>query len=134
LRYIEKELSYLMKSYTEFIAEGKGGLTNAGTIMRSDNAHLIRTSINFADETLEGLRRKFLDKFYSDTAEDETEKRNVINKCVSTFVYCLDKKLRIDADIMALLAKTVGMEIKELTKYMTEETEKFYGRDNLYGM
>lgn len=124
-----------MKNYAEFIGEGKKGLTNAGTIMRSDNAHLIRTSINFADDTLETLRRKFLDKFFAETNEEDQEIRGTINKCVSTYVYCLDKKLRIDADIMELLAKTINMGIKELTKYMTEETEKFYGGQmNHYGM
>jgi hypothetical protein len=124
-----------MKNYAEFIGEGKKGLTNAGTIMRSDNAHLIRTSINFADDTLETLRRKFLDKFFAGTNEEDQEIRGTINKCVSTYVYCLDKKLRIDADIMELLAKTINMGIKELTKYMTEETEKFYGGQmNHYGM
>lgn len=124
-----------MKTYTEFIAEGKKGLTNAGTIMRTDNAHLVKTAINFADETLENLRRKLLDKFFPKFSEDDKEARDTINKCVSTFVYCLDKKLRIDADIIALLAKTLDMETKELSKMLTDETDKFYGSTmNHYGM
>ena len=124
-----------MKSYTEFIAEGKKGLTNAGTIMRTDNAHLVKTAINFADETLENLRRKLLDKFFAKFSADDGENREIVNKCVSTFVYCLDKKLRIDADIIALLAKTVDMDVKKLSKMLTDETDKFYGSSmNHYGM
>jgi len=116
----------------EFIAEGKGPKP-AGTIMRTDNAHLVKTAINYADDTLESLRRKFLDMFYTD--EKDNEKREIINKCVSTYVYCLDKKLRIDEDIMNLLAKTLGMEPKELNKKMQEATEKFYGKSfNFYGV
>ena len=122
-----------MKTYKEFIFEGKKGLTNAGTIMRTDNAHLVKVAINFADESLEGLRRQFLDKFSAEV--DDKEKQDTINKCVSTFVYCLDKKLRIDADIMALLAKTVGMDIEKLNKMMTDEVDNFYGKSaNIYGM
>ena len=122
-----------MKTYNEFISEGKKGLTNAGTIMRTDNAHLVKTSINFADESLESLRRQFLDKFCAKV--DDKEKRDTINKCVSTFVYCLDKKLRIDADIMTLLAKTVGMDVDKLNKMMTDEVDNFYGKSaNHYGM
>jgi hypothetical protein len=122
-----------MKTYKEFITEGKKGLTNAGTIMRTDNAHLVKTAINFADESLEGLRRQFLDKFYADV--DDKEKQETINKCISTFVYCLDKKLRIDADIMELLAKTVGMDTEKLSKMMTDDVDKFYGKSaNHYGM
>jgi hypothetical protein len=120
-----------MKTYNEFIAEGKGPKPS-GNIMRTDNAHLVRASINFADETLESLRRKFLDMFYTD--EDDEDKREIINKCVSTYVYCLDKKMRIDEDIMNLLAKTLGMDSSELNKKMAEETEKFYGKSaNIYG-
>jgi len=120
-----------MKTYNEFIAEGKGPKPS-GNIMRTDNAHLVRASINFADETLESLRRKFLDMFYTD--EDDEDKKEIINKCVSTYVYCLDKKMRIDEDIMNLLAKTLGMDSGELNKKMAEETEKFYGKSaNIYG-
>jgi hypothetical protein len=121
-----------LKNYNEFLAEGKGPKP-AGTIMRTDNAQKVKVAINFADETLETLRRKFIDQFYADV--DDEEKKEIINKCVSTFVYCLDKKLRIDADIMNLLAKTVGMDPEELNKKMQEETEKFYGKStNHYGM
>lgn len=121
-----------MKSYVEFISEGKKGLTNAGTIMRTDNAHLVKASINFADESLETLRRKLLDKFYT-SAEDDTTK-DAINKCVSTFVYCLDKKLRIDEDIVKLLASKIGKTFEETSKMLSDETNKFYGDTvNYYG-
>jgi len=124
-----------LKTYAEFITEGKKGLTNAGTIIRSDNAHLIRTAINFADETLENLRRQLLDKYYKNVDSDDNEKRENVNKAISTYVYCLDKKLRIDNDIIKLLAKEVGKDEKELTKELAKLTDQFYGGQmNHYGM
>lgn len=124
-----------MKSYSEFILEGKKGLTNAGSIMKTDNVTKVRTSVNFSDDTLEGLRRKLIDKYYKDVDSNDKEKRNTINKCVSTFVYALDKKLRIDGDIINLMAKTLNRDSKELSKELTKETEEFYGNSpNHYGM
>ena len=124
-----------MKSYSEFISEGKKGPTNAGSIMKTDNVTKVKTSVNFSDETLENLRRKMLDKYWAKFDSTETEKRETVNKCISTFIYCLDKKMRIDGDIMDLMAKTLEMSSKDLNKEMTEMTEKHYGESpNLYGM
>lgn len=124
-----------MKSYSEFIAEGKKGLTNAGSIMKTDHVAKAQTSVNFADETLENLRRKMLDKYWAKVDSDDEDKRETINKCISTFVYALDKKLRIDGDIMELMAKTLDMSSKDLNKEITEMTEKHYGESpNHYGM
>lgn len=121
--------------FSEFLAEGKKGLTNAGTIMRSDNKHTIKTAINFADETLETLRRQLLDKYYKDVDSEDEIKRANINKAISTYVYCLDKKLRIDGDIMDLLAKEVGQDKSKLVKDITKMTDDFYGGQmNHYGM
>jgi hypothetical protein len=121
-----------MKRLLEFLTEGKKKLTNAGTVIGNNSP--ISASTNLADESLETLRRKLLDKFYKDIEESDKEKREVINKCVSTFVFCLDKKLRIDGDIIMLLCKAVNMEVKELTKLLTDETDKFYGSsNNLFG-
>ena len=124
-----------MKSYIEFLGEGKKGLTNAGAIMRSDNKHLIKTAINFADETLENLRRQLLDKYYKTVSSDDEGTRENINKAISTYVYCLDKKLRIDGDIIDLLAKCLGKDSKEMSKELTKITDEFYGGQmNHYGM
>lgn len=121
-----------MKRLLEFLAEGKKGLTNAGTVIGNNSP--MSASTNLADESLETLRRKLLDKFYKDIEESDKEKREVINKCVSTFVFCLDKKLRIDGDIIMLLCKAVSMEAKDITKMLTDETDKFYGSsNNLFG-
>ena len=121
-----------MKRLLEFLSEGKKGPTPAGNVMGNNSS--VSASTNLADESLENLRRTLLDKFYKDIKEDDKEKRDVINKCVSTFVFCLDKKLRIDGDIIMLLCKAVDMDAKELTKLLTDETDKFYGSsNNLFG-
>lgn len=121
-----------MKRLLEFLAEGKKGPTNAGTVIGNNSP--MSASTNLADESLENLRRTLLDKFYKDIEESDKEKREVINKCVSTFVFCLDKKLRIDGDIIMLLCKAVNMEAKDITKMLTDETDKFYGSsNNLFG-
>jgi hypothetical protein len=122
-------------TFSEFVNEGKKGLTNAGTIMRSDNKHMIKTAVNFSDETLENLRRQLLDKYYKSVDSEDGEKRANINKAISTYVYCLDKKLRIDGDIIDLLAKELGKKKEELTKELTKLTDEFYGGlMNHYGM
>jgi hypothetical protein len=47
----------------------------------------------------------------------------------------MDKKLRIDEDIIILLAKCVGMSQDEVTKILSEELDKYYGQfQNIYGM
>lgn len=124
-----------MKTYIDFVSEGKKGLTNAGTVIRSDNKHIITTSVNFADETLETLRRQLLDKYYDSVSSDNKELRDNINKAVSTYIYCLDKKMRIDGDIIDLLAKCVGKDSSEMAKELTKITDEFYGgQNNLYGV
>ena len=120
-----------MKGYLDFISEGKKGLTPAGNVIKTDQAGTMKTSINPIDDTLEVLRRKLLDKFYMKASD---EHKDTINKCVSTVVYCLDKKTRIDSDIIDLLAKTIGKEKSEVIKTIEDETNSFYGgSDNLYG-
>lgn len=119
-------------SYIEFITEGKKGLTNAGSIMKTDNVKDVQVAINYADESLETLRRNLLDKFF-DMADTEEQKK-IINKCISTYVWCMDKKLRIDGDILDRLGKEVNMTNSEISKLLSKETDSFYGKvDNLYG-
>ena len=122
-----------IQNYVEFITEGKKKLTNAGTIMKTDNIAGTQTAINFSDETLENLRRKLYDIFMKDINSDSS-KSEIVNKAVSTYVYALDKKLRIDSDILDRLAQEVGMSNKEVVEIITKETDEFYGRaNNIYG-
>ena len=83
-------------------------------------------SINWADETLESLRRHLLDKYMNKSANKEVE--NNINKCITTYVYALDKKLKIDSDIIAMLAKAVGKNTEEISKELEKETHDFYDK------
>jgi hypothetical protein len=112
--------------------EGTKGLTNAGSIMRTDGIAASQYSVNFADESLEGLRRKLIDKYFLLTNDEG--KRHTINRCLSTIVYCLDKKLRVDEDVLETLAQCVGKTLAEITKEIEKEANGFYGGDNLYGM
>ena len=122
-----------LHNYIEFVTEGKKKLTNAGTIMKTDNIAGTQTAINFSDETLENLRRKLYDTFMKDIDSD-SPKSEIVNKAVSTYVYALDKKLRIDEDILDRLAQEVGMTTEEVSKILTEETDAFYGNTaNHYG-
>jgi hypothetical protein len=122
-----------IQKYAEFIAEGKKKLTNAGSIMKTDNIAGTQTAINFSDETLENLRRKLYDIFMKDINSDSS-KSEIINKAVSTYVYALDKKLRIDSDILDRLAQEVGMTNKEVVDIISNETDEFYGgANNVYG-
>jgi hypothetical protein len=124
-----------VKSYQEFISEGKKGPTPAGNVVKTDNVTKVGSSTNLADETLENLRRKLLDKYLGKIDGDDEEGKETINKCVSTFIYCLDKKLRIDSDIIDLLAHKMGKDSDEISKELTKEVEDFYGSSpNHYGM
>jgi len=124
-----------VKSYQEFVAEGKKGPTPAGNVIKTDNVTKVGSTTNLADETLENLRRKLLDKYLKKIDGDDEEGKETVNKCVSTLVYCLDKKLRIDADIIDLLAHKMGVEPAGISKELTKEVEDFYGSaPNHYGM
>ena len=118
-------------TFTQFIAEGKKGPTPAGNVMGTSNVANTQFSVNFADETLEAVRRNLYDLFIGVGGSKNTD---LVNKCVSTIVYCLDKKMRIDADIIQKLADLVEKSIEEVTKMVTDEVNGFYGKqDNLYG-
>lgn len=112
-----------MLKFQEFLTEGKKkGTEISGRVMTTNsNPH---ASLNYSDETTEGLRKRLLDIYFEKT--DDKEKREAINKCVSTYVYALDKKLRISSDIVDLLGKTVGETPEETQKTLTDATNKFY--------
>ena len=83
-------------------------------------------ALNYADETMEGLRRELLDKYMTKAENKESQEK--INKCISTYVYALDKKLKIDSDIIAMLAKAVGKNTEEISKELEKETHDFYDK------
>ena len=123
-----------MKSYQEFVAEGKKGPTPAGNVIKTNNVLQVGSTTNLADETLESLRRNLLDKYLTKIDGDDKEGKDTVNKCVSTLIYCLDKKLRIDSDIINLLAHKMGVEPADISKELSKEVEAFYGKSpNLYG-
>ncbi|MFM2009982.1 MAG: hypothetical protein RLZZ479_373 [Bacteroidota bacterium] len=119
-----------MLLYKDFLAEGKKGTNLSGRVMKTNSPQEV--SVNHSDETVEGFRRKLLDVYFAKT--DDKQARNTINKCISTYVYALDKKLRISSDIVEMLADSVGETVKETIKTLTEETKKYFGNeDNHYG-
>lgn len=121
-----------MKSFSEFINEGKKGSRTeiSGRVMTTNSNPT--ASLNYADETVEGLRRKLIDHYFEKT--DDKDVRETINKCISTYVYALDKKLKISSDIVDMLAKAAGETSKETQKTLSDITNKFYGEgQNHYG-
>lgn len=120
-----------MLSYIDFITEGKKGTEISGRVMTTNsNPH---ASINHSDETVEGLRRRLIDVYFKKSEDKDV--RDTMNKCISTYVYALDKKLRISSDIVDKLAKAAGESSDDTIKTLTKETEKFYGdeKPNHYG-
>jgi hypothetical protein len=127
-----------MKTFLEFLFEGYA--KGAGSA-KSSKSHSIRTSdrptaagINHADSTLDGLRSHLLDIFWP-KANGDKEKEVTINQCITTFVHAMDKKLRIDEDIIQRLAKCVDMPQEKVTQILGKELDKYYSQfQNLYGM
>ena len=119
-----------MLSYNDFISEGKKATEISGRVMTTNSNP--NASINHADDSIEGLRRKLLDVYFEKT--NDKEKRVIINKTISTYVYALDKKLRISSDIIEMLADAVGETVEEVQKTLTKETNSYFGEiENHYG-
>ena len=120
-----------MLSYIDFIAEGKKATEVSGRVMTTNSNP--QASINHSDETIEGLRRRLIDVYFKKSEDKKV--RDEMNKCISTYVYALDKKLRISSDIVDRLAKAAEETSEETMKVLTKETEKFYGdeKPNHYG-
>ena len=85
-------------------------------------------TINYADETLEGFRRKLLDTFFEEVSDLTDEIKEKINKCVSTYIYALDKKLKIDEDIINLLAEDLGKNATDVREQLQKLTNEFYDK------
>lgn len=126
-----------MQSFIEFITEGYA--RGAGSA-KSSKTHPLRTSdnpvslgINHSDPTLDGLRTALLDIFWP-KANGNKQNETLINQCVTTFVHAMDKKLRIDEEIIIKLANLVQMTQEEVTKILSETLDKYYGKfQNIYG-
>jgi hypothetical protein len=106
-------------NYQQFIAE------SVKEVDLSDPQKKI-LSMNWADETMEGLRRHLLDKYMSKGKDKESEEK--INKCITTYVYALDKKLKIDSDIVDMLADAVGKSSEDIAKELSKETVGYYDK------
>jgi len=126
-----------MQSFIEFITEGYArGAGNAKgskslALQTSDNP--TATGMNHSDPTLDGLRSVLLDIFWP-KANGDKKKETIINQCVTTFVHAMDKKLRIDEDIIIRLAEMVGMTQDEVTKILNTNLDKYYNSfKNIYG-
>lgn len=115
-----------MKSYIEFISEGIKAFNISGRVMTPVGK--IALSSDYADESTEGLRRHLIDLYFKKT--DDKEKRATINKCLSTYVYTLEKKLRISSDIIEMLANAAGEDVEETTKTLAKETDNWYDEGN----
>jgi hypothetical protein len=127
----------MMLSFQEFlkeqhiIVEGKGD-RNVTTVYRPTSGKG-NVPMNHSDETLEGLRRALLDHYFEKVGSNN-ENSDTVNKCVSTYVYALGNNLKIDEDIVTLLAKTAGEDAKETRDTLSKITRKFYDeKSNIYG-
>jgi hypothetical protein len=110
-------------SYEQFLLEGDKEVDMS-------NPRSKTITLNYADETMEGLRRYFLDKYMPKAENKETEEK--INKCITTYVYTLDKKLKIDSKIVEDLGKCLGKNHEEMSRELQELTNEFYdGKNNV---
>jgi len=127
-----------MITFKEFLIEGYArGAGNAKsskshTLMMGENP--IAAGKNFSDPTIDGLREKLLDIFWP-KANGDKKLEVAINQCITTFVHAMDKKLRIDAEIIEKLANAVQMDAKKVADILSETMDKYYGSfTNIYGM
>jgi hypothetical protein len=127
----------MMLSFQDFlkeqhiIVEGKGD-RNVTTVYRPTSGKG-EVPMNHSDETLEGLRRALLDHYFEKVGSNN-ENSDTVNKCVSTYVYALGNNLKIDEEIVILLAKTVGEDAKDTRETLSKITRDFYGeKSNIYG-
>jgi len=112
-------------SYEQFIAE-----SNKEVDLSDPQKKTI--TLNYADETMEGLRRELLDKYMPKAKDKEAEDK--INKCITTYVYALDKRLKIDEDIIKDLGDCIGKDHKEISRELEKLTNEFYdGKSNVIG-
>ncbi len=125
----------MIKSYTQFISEGIVQKTVDG--IRVDGKEVVKNDktgakYDYADASYEGLRKDLLEEFYE---KGETgDEKDAINKAVSTYVYALSKNLKIDEDIINLLASSVGMSADDVRGKIAKMTEEFYAKaKNYYG-
>ncbi len=120
---------YIKENYV--VAEGKGD-RNVTTVYRPTSGKG-NVPMNHSDETLEGLRRELLDHYF-EIVGTNNEKSDTVNKCVSTYVYALGNNLKIDEEIVILLAKTAGEDAAKTRETLSKMTRSFYDeKSNIYG-
>lgn len=127
-----------MITFKEFLIEGYArGAGNAKkskshTLMTGENP--VYSTKNFSDPTIDGLRETLLDIFWPKANGDKTLEVT-INQCITTFVHAMDKKLRIDAEIIEKLANAVQMDHAKVADILGKTLDKYYGSaTNIYGM
>jgi hypothetical protein len=86
-----------------------------------------KVSLNFADETIEGLRRQLLDDYMPKAKDKESEE--AINSCVTTYIHTLDKRLKIDEDIIKKLANLIGKSHEEMSAELDKKTREYYDKE-----
>jgi hypothetical protein len=125
----------VLKTYNEFVSEGVVQRSIDG--FRVDGKEVIKddktgANYDYADASYEGLRKDLLEEFYE--KGETADEKDAINKAVSTYVYALSKNLKIDEDIINMLASAVGVSPDDARKKIAEMTEEFYAKaKNYYG-
>ena len=127
-----------MLSFKEFLSEayatgaGNAKDSSSNTLPMTNNP--VASGINHADPTIEAIRTRLLEIFWP-KAEGDKKKETLINQCVTTFVHAMDKKLRIDEDIIKMLADASGISQSEATELLSKNMDKYFNQfQNMYGM
>ena len=127
-----------MQSFLEFIyeryAKGAGNIKTSKSHQLPMTNNPVAAGGNHADSTLEGLRTVLLNIFWP-KANGDKAKETRINQCITTFVVAMDKKLRIDEEIIDMLASNADMSTEKVTKILSDEVNKYYSKSlNIFGM
>lgn len=125
-----------MKTFLDFLTESKGAGNAKGSKSLPINLgnNPVAGGTNHSDPTTDGLRNHLLDIFWP-KANGNKKIETQINQCITTFAHAMHKKLRIDEDIIILLAKCVGLTHEETTKILETELNKYFNQfQNIYGV
>ena len=119
-------------SFDEFLTEGKKGLTPAGNVMQSNNPTEVGYSFDYADISIQEVRKLILDKYYPQHGTDED--KEYVDRAITTIVYAMEKKIRVDEEIVEKLSTILKISPDELTKGIQEVIQEYYeNQTNLYG-
>ena len=126
-----------MQSFVQFLNEGYprgtgGAKKSSSNALRTSN-NPVAAGVNHSDPTLDGVRTVLLDIFWP-MANGDKQKETIINQCVTTFVHAMDKKLRIDEDIIIKLANAAGISQEKATEILSKNLDKYYNSfQNIFG-